>query len=298
MSLTDFQASGERCPLCHSRHSLRASTVAAADSPEPCEDLRIIECGSCHFAWQWPIRRDACGSREFFDQVYNEAVAGTYFDPHRKEKISRLEYGFVEEFFAKPGRLLDIGAGDGTFCSVAAEGGWKAVGVDPALPRPHQSENLHFIRGTTDQVKEEAFDAVTMWDVIEHVPDPVALLHIARQKLKHSGLVFVETGNYLSFNRVSQGRKWWAYQLDHKWYFNPGIIINLLTRVGFQDPVLCRRVLRPEWRPRRWNALINHAKLVARRRPPSHHGELIRVGHTGWGSLDIFAIAARKEASD
>jgi len=90
----------------------------------------------------------------------------------------------------------------------------------------------------------QAFDVVTLWDVIEHVEDPAELLVRVRERLRPDGFVVIETGNYLSAGRIEMGAQWWCNQVDHRWYFSPDTCMQLLEQVGFGEFELERRAPR------------------------------------------------------
>ncbi|HYL34754.1 MAG TPA: class I SAM-dependent methyltransferase [Bryobacteraceae bacterium] len=97
----------------------------------------------------------------------------------------------------QPGTLIDIGAASGFFLSLARRRGWRVSGVEPSDfasslardkgldVRTGTVENCHFAAG--------AFDVVTMWDVIEHIPDPRRAIASIVSLLKPGGLIAINT---------------------------------------------------------------------------------------------------------
>jgi hypothetical protein len=78
------------------------------------------------------------------------------------------------------------------------------------------------------------FDVATLWDVIEHVPDPVELLVDTRCRLKATGLVLIRTANIRSWAFDRDRPAWWAFGADHRFYFSPGSVGVALERAGFE----------------------------------------------------------------
>lgn len=117
----------------------------------------------------------------------------------------------------KPGELLDVGCGNGTFLHHMHNLGWSATGVDFD---PKAIENAKNMWGddltvmSTDlagaRFSDNSFDAVTMSHVIEHVPDPVATLIEARRILKTGGRLVVTTPNIRSFGHKTFRDCWWG----------------------------------------------------------------------------------------
>jgi SAM-dependent methyltransferase len=306
--ITSFNSDSKNCLICGaddlSRFNARAFDVGDASL------VNIVECRNCNFAWQFPLSRNEQESVMVFEAAYRENQNGNdYFDPDFKRKIARLEMSFVNKLQTKSGSILDIGAGSGMFAEVAAENGWKVTAVDPAIDPCRYSghSGIRAIKGALDEVPEgEKFDVVTLWDVIEHVTDPVSIVCSARERLKKNGWIVIETGNYKSVDRVSDGINSWIYQLDHRWYFNPEAMEKILIDNGFSDLVFSDKVLRPNW-----SGNINYAgpslayclKSIVRNplALPLHISKYISlIGAKKWRmpGIGIFAVAARMIDSD
>lgn len=243
----DFEPSGERCPLC-SGSSLVRHIVVAHDTDRPSE-MTVLQCTSCDFAWQWPIVRGAEESLQFFRKNYAASEGGSYFDKTSKRELCVLEIEFVNSLVAERGSLLDVGSGDGTFAEVASEQGWNSCGVDPAGPEKDESSDgkrFRLLNGAVSDLEEDArFDVITLWDVVEHLERPLELIADCRKRLAPDGWLVLETGNFQSTGRVLAGKGWWCYQNDHRWYFTPKSLREMLKRLGFSKFRLCEKTLRP-----------------------------------------------------
>jgi SAM-dependent methyltransferase len=201
--------------------------------------------------------------------------------------------------------LLDIGAGAGIFAEVAAENGWNVTAIDPALEIGNIKNNpmLKKIKGTMKEIpKGDLFDIVTLWDVIEHTTDPIELISNAKQKIQGNGWLVIETGNYKGADRVNGGMSHWMYQHDHRWYFSPESIRNLLKDAGFCEFIFSDKVLRPSWNGSTGYTGPSKLSLVKSiiRDPinlPRHvskHMVLTRAKSWEMSGIDIFAVASRK----
>lgn len=108
---------------------------------------------------------------------------------------------FFRRFARRPGRLVDVGAGFGYFVRFAREQGWDAEGweISPGAvewSRRHVgTEGLHAGRVEDAGIPEKSVDVVTLWDVIEHLEDPGALVRWARGVLRPGGLLLLQTPN-------------------------------------------------------------------------------------------------------
>ena len=273
--------------------------------------MGIRECLDCGLAWQFPRLRTVDESSKILSGRYEAQEDGSYCDPQRRRAVAGTELAFLEEFYEAPGKLLDIGAGDGAFIAQAADHGWECIGVDPAAKpdlglRTPGGGRFTLVQGTLkDLGLTEQFDAITLWDVVEHLDDPVEVLDKAVSLLKDSGILIVETGNYQSVDRIVSGPDWWAYMTDHRWYFAPPTMRQLLNRSGLRYVALGSRVLRPWWLGRHsYDGPSNLQTLRKMLRHPLAASRTIRqhkmlrtaaVSWNRWAGLGIFAIAASRQ---
>jgi ubiquinone/menaquinone biosynthesis C-methylase UbiE len=121
-----------------------------------------------------------------------------------KKARNQMRHMFLNDM--SPGKLLDVGCGNGVFLHRMHNLGWSATGIDfdaKAIENAKKmyGDGLTFMNTdlTGARFPDNSFDAVTMSHVIEHVPDPVALLIEARRVLKAGGRLVVTTPNIRSF---------------------------------------------------------------------------------------------------
>jgi cyclopropane fatty-acyl-phospholipid synthase-like methyltransferase len=134
--------------------------------------------------------------------------------------------------------LLDVGAYIGVFVEAALAAGWDAVGVEPSrwASSIAQVQGLPVIEGTQDvpELEGRQFDVVTMWDVIEHVDDPMAELEKACSLLKPGGFIAVHTMDIDSLAARIMGRRWpWLMDM-HIHYFSKRTLAEMLEKAGFE----------------------------------------------------------------
>ena len=121
----------------------------------------------------------------------------------------KIDYEARVEFFAavaarletlvRPGRLLDIGCGYGQFLLACRHRGWQVAGVElgePACARA-RAQGLEVFRGTLAQAAyaEGRFDVVTLWNVLDHLVDPLAELREVLRVLRPGGLIYFRVPN-------------------------------------------------------------------------------------------------------
>ncbi|MBI3350043.1 MAG: class I SAM-dependent methyltransferase [Burkholderiales bacterium] len=302
-------ANAERCPFCSSTRLNAFTRVAHDATPGGDGRVNVVECPGCVAAWQYPLGRNPDESRETFDAAYTAAEGG-YFDPARRRAVSELQRQFIEARMPV-GDVLDVGCGDGSFARTMAEAGWRATGLDPAVPDKVLNEpgppGLQLIRGSLADLPDgQCFDLITLWDVVEHLDHPMGLLGAVTARLRPGGLLVMETGNYQSAGRIESGDTWWNYQLDHRWYFAPPQLEAIARDIGLEPVEWAPQVLRPWWRgsptshPPRLRSVV---KALAKGpqafvRAKQRHDEL-GTAHRDWphwGGLEIVTLIAKRPA--
>jgi 2-polyprenyl-3-methyl-5-hydroxy-6-metoxy-1,4-benzoquinol methylase len=134
--------------------------------------------------------------------------------------------------------LLDVGAYIGVFVEVAQQNGWNASGVEPSTwaAAEAQRRGLNVIQGTQDApaLQGQQFDVLTMWDVIEHVAEPLAEVQKAYQLLKPGGWLVVHTMDIDSLVARLMGSRWpWLMDM-HLHYFSQQSMAYMLQKAGFE----------------------------------------------------------------
>jgi SAM-dependent methyltransferase len=138
----------------------------------------------------------------------------------------------------KPGRLLDIGTGGGSFPYIAAKRGWIADGCEPNRWLCRWALDNYGLAIRPGTVFEQnytpaSYDVVTLWDVLEHTPDPKAEVREAHRLLQDEGLLVINYPDIGSWVARVLGRSW-VYLLDvHLYYFTRATIRKLLEDAGF-----------------------------------------------------------------
>ena len=144
----------------------------------------------------------------------------------------------IERLAGGRGRLLDIGTAAGAFVAAAVRRGWDAEGCEPNRWLGEWGARHYGIRIRQGSVFVQdyapaSFDVVTLWDVIEHTPDPRAVLDRCRELLKPGGLLIVNYPDIGSWIARALGRRWLFLTSVHLWYFDRTTIRRLMESGGF-----------------------------------------------------------------
>jgi SAM-dependent methyltransferase len=141
-------------------------------------------------------------------------------------------------------RLLDIGCGGGTFVRLACGKGYDAYGLETAEEASLVADSTtggRILRTSEEELvrRGERFDIVTLFHVLEHLPDPLRCLRSVRRLLGDSGQLIVQVPNSSSLQARLFGRRW--YGLDcprHLRNFNTDALLHLLGKAGYRVQVI------------------------------------------------------------
>ena len=152
---------------------------------------------------------------------------------------------FYRHLPPRPGRLLDVGCGNGVFLLRARDAGWQVEGLepDPAAAEAARRSGLVVENGTLDTfVPPKLFDVVTASHVIEHVHDPRHFLKQIFALLRPGGQVWLATPNANSLGRWWYGPHWRGLEPPrHMTVLSPRALVLLLRQAGFSDIRQLRR---------------------------------------------------------
>ena len=229
------------CASCGSAElSVLYERKSSQDAPEayiPSTDVfsnygRVVKCSQCGL-----VRLSPRPKWNFLLPMYQSTDDSLYLDEALGRSWSAWSILRRVERVAGTGRLLDVGCGPGVLLSVA-KNRWDAVGVEVSKRAAEEARkrfNAKVVEGTLEQASfpAESFDAVTMVDVIEHLPNPGASLHEASRILKPGGVLFVLTPNIDAPVAKMMGRWWWGFRPAHLNYFSRKTMDQMLVNAGF-----------------------------------------------------------------
>ena len=130
------------------------------------------------------------------------------------------------------GSVLDIGAGTGDFLSVVKENGWNTIGVEPSEKAKAiaKRKGVSFVEETSE-LENNSFDVITMWHVLEHVPNLDNQIKELKRLLKPNGSLIIAVPNFKSFDAKQYGNFWAAYDVPiHFWHFSKTAIKKLFAK--------------------------------------------------------------------
>jgi 2-polyprenyl-3-methyl-5-hydroxy-6-metoxy-1,4-benzoquinol methylase len=139
----------------------------------------------------------------------------------------------------KAGALLDVGAGTGAFSKTMKDAGWNVTGLEPddtARKNALEKNGLNLLDpNNLYQLEHDAYDAITMWHVLEHVHDLHGYLEKYHSILRKEGRLVIAVPNYTSYDATVYQQYWAAYDVPrHLYHFSPESMSKLAANKGFK----------------------------------------------------------------
>jgi 2-polyprenyl-3-methyl-5-hydroxy-6-metoxy-1,4-benzoquinol methylase len=225
------------CKLCGTRRAQHVYTK---------NGFELVRCNSCGLVY---VRNPPTHSeiqREYsFASGYHTVFQSEASAESRAHAARAAEFLRIVRRYSQPGRLLDVGCTVGLFVGRSREEGWAASGVElsddtAAIAR---ARGLDVLTGTIEQAgfSPESFDVVTMWDVVEHLEEPVATVATVAEVLKEGGVLVLSTPNVAGlFPRLSYRAARWVGRWPHPeppahlFQFSKATISRLLEQSGLR----------------------------------------------------------------
>jgi len=204
----------------------------------------IMTCPHCGLEQTWP-RPTAQELRGLYERFYNAGVAGAY-QSVRERFLASGWYRLWLRWDGDPafhqrrgaGRLLDLGCNEGRSLSLYAANGFAAEGLEinekaAALAR---RRGFPVYTGTLEEFNPvEPYAVVVLANVLEHAPDPVAMLAQVRRLLGPGGEVWISCPNTRRQRLRVFGRAWINWHVPyHLWHFSPRTLEEVLARAGLR----------------------------------------------------------------
>jgi len=167
---------------------------------------------------------------------------------HSVREISlKQKLKLIDSFQTTHKNLLDYGCGTGDFLKTAHQNGWHVSGIEP-----NEDARLIANKKTNQAVldlsqiktfKPQSFDVITLWHVLEHIPNLQEQILVLKSLLKPNGVLIIAVPNYNSYDAKHYQQFWAAYDVPrHLWHFNQTSISNLFKSVNlkieFTKPML------------------------------------------------------------
>lgn len=206
--------------------------------------MQVLKCRRCSLVFLHPHPDIEAAAQHYDADYYSE-----WIDIQKKKRITMWKERLQRvKRFRQGGELLDIGCGEGTFLKLARDSGWNIEGTELSVYGSQYASRIlqtHIFCGELPEAgyKDNSFDVVTMWHVLEHVRDPLGYLFEIYRILKPQGLLVVAVPNVNNVfmqiaYRIIKGRKLKLYSSGekelHLYHFSPQSLQSYLDKTGFE----------------------------------------------------------------
>lgn len=236
MKLFDAMRADTPCNLCHSTQGW-----LIGEKGRHGQRLRTLLCQECGLAWTDPTPSKE-ELEKFYVDDYRELYKGT-FEPkskhtYRAGRLALKRWNRLAPYLPPGGRLLDIGSGGGEFLYLMREQGYEVAGIEPNRGYGEYAQRTLDLPITVSFIGDHLpvdgeFQVVTMFHVLEHLRDPLAMIRMVAERIGKNGVLIIEVPNLLSILHAPNQ----PYHYAHLFHFSP----KTLTLLG----ALCG--MRPAW---------------------------------------------------
>lgn len=292
------------CPFCMSKDHLVLSTVRVSPIRT---DSNLVRCLQCNIIYINP-RPHVTVEKIFYEDRYFELEDPAHWNEKRRPFF--LHAAKTIEKFTVGRRLLDIGCGGGYFMDTMQERGWTTVGTEISkgglkLCR-QKGLNVHEGELSTLQAAPGSFDCITLWNVLDQLPDPKKYLELSHRLLAKGGILAVRVSN-VSFHMglhslwegckksglVSRNEK--SPTVFHLTMFSPTTLKMVMEKLGFKIERMANAPMDPQPHAvsRIWGPLIARS-LAAACYGMSECGRILSFG-TYLTGPSLLAVARKED---
>lgn len=240
-----------QCPICKSAdHAVYLDGGDSHFDPQAFGSSRteiaagtILRCRECGFGFSRHRPTD-----DQLGRLYREMDIAVYQAEAEGRRRTAQRHLKIVSRYLSGGSLLDVGCASGAFLHRAQSAGWDVVGVEPSGPLFEMARDLLAGRGKVlpatlqeADLGPQKFDAITLWDVLEHVADPIVFLAQCRSLLKPDGFVFANVPDLDSLPARLLGRRWPLLLPEHLNYFNRPSLRRCVQKAGLEVVKFGRR---------------------------------------------------------
>lgn len=207
----------------------------------------IVRCKKCRLVYTNP-RLESLELKQFYNaESYfttvskeDDKIGRNYVNIDIDKEMATERLSWLNLFKKPPGDFLEIGCATGTNLLAAKDSGWRTAGVEIsefAGTFARERLGLNVITGHLEDSGffDESFDAVGMYQVLEHVPSPMEMLREVRRILKKGGILAVDVPDFGS--RLSRKLGSHSPHLappEHIYHFTAGTLKALISKAGFE----------------------------------------------------------------
>lgn len=228
----------DKCPVCGSQSF--EPFITCKDYTVSQESFDIVSCVSCRFKFTNPRPDNSSIGKYYKSEDYvshsdtKKGLINKLYHAVRsrtlKQKL-KLISGYVSR-----GTILDYGCGTGMFLKACQDAGWNSFGFEPDNEARQISKNKGLrVENGIDSLKQNKYDIITLWHVLEHVTDLDETLSFFSNSISDKGRLVIAVPNHISFDGKFYKEFWAGYDVPrHIYHFEPRTTERLLAKFRFQ----------------------------------------------------------------
>ena len=211
-----------RCPICAKEMVGMFNTY----------EFSVLRCENCSFigldleTWQYPYSQG-----DYYTNINDSDV-----DPKRPFIVRRVD--FVKKYGG--GRLAELGCGLGETAIAFSHSGFNVYGVEESMNATgflkKRFDDVKWICGNIETflADNKGFDVITLFHVLEHIPQPRRFAELCRNALNHGGVLIVEVPDVYGGLAKLRGKKWEYWLPHHVNYFGVNSLRHLFEPLGMR----------------------------------------------------------------
>ncbi len=239
------------CPSCKSQHII--PVLEANDYTVSNEIFSIWHCADCSLRFTQDIATQDQIGKYYQSDAYishsdtKQGLVNSIYHRIRKFTLATKRKLIQQQTGLKTGNMLDVGCGTGAFLHTMKNVGWSVTGLEPDETAINKAKTLYQLEPQSPdklfQFQSDAYDAITMWHVMEHVHQLHEYVAQLKKVLKANGVLFIAVPNYTSFDASHYKAKWAAYDVPrHLYHFSPKSMELLMRQYGMKI-----KTIKPMW---------------------------------------------------
>jgi len=228
-----------RCPVCNSNNITHLLT--AEDYLVSRDKFQIDSCQNCELRFTNPRPDDDKLASYYDSEEYishsdeDNTIIGKLYKIARSFALKRKRK--LIERLSTNKRLLDVGCGTGYFIDYCQQHGWQVSGVEPndiARNQAEEKTNIN-IKEDLSEIEESSFEVITLWHVLEHLPNLEETLNQLKSLLTPGGVLIIAVPNFEAYEASVFEENWAAYDVPrHLYHFNRESIGFLANKHGLK----------------------------------------------------------------